>query len=401
MARIIDTPSTREADFSRAGARSFWKHILPERAINYRGRDGKQRVIDFNSSYHDDLKAAFSSKALTQTPFVLADADNAHTMDPERFRGEVSALAKAEELPEKVRRDLEAKHGSVPKGLYAKIEFATKKAARAVMENGKLPVSARIREGFERSDGKEFPRALVHVLGTMDPKIPDLAPWTPAVDLSEYAHDDVLDLSHESYTEARKMPKQKKSKKSDVDLATATVVPDIDEVTADDIAEWDDATLTAFLDQYASDQDDDGDDDADDDNDEDEDDEMGNRSQDIELANARAAEADRRSRAALDRAAKIEWGATRKELLRDGVPPHVLDLAEPVLARANDLVIDLSNSEEDDLDVTSIIRDLVDGYKGTIDLSEIELGHGGQDGQNKGNPDQELADRFAEITADL
>jgi hypothetical protein len=44
-------------------------------------------------------------------------------------------------------------------------------------ENPGLGVSARIVEDYARSDGKFFPAAIQHVLGTLDPRIPGLGGW--------------------------------------------------------------------------------------------------------------------------------------------------------------------------------------------------------------------------------
>lgn len=414
MTRTVLTPRLDD-EFSKAGAKTYWKRVLPLQAINYRGRDGRKRVIDFNERYLADLKHSFAEGALDNkpsAPFVLADKDNAHTMDPERYRGEITALVRETELPEDIRAAVIAREGSLPQGLYARTEFPSKKAAKAVTLNPKLPVSMRIREDVERSDGKQFAAVPIHVLGTMDPKIPGLGEWIPAdAELSEYAADDVLDLSEESYTEATVPKSKSKNRSGDVQLGTgaATVeVPDIESIDPDNaaevFAEMDDATLEAFLAQYASGDPETGEDEGDSDESEDDEDDdepeatlSGNANQDIQLANERAASAERRSREALNRAAMIEWSATRRGLLAEGVPPHVLDLAEPVLARANETVIDLSSFDEDDINVSAVVRELVEGYKGTVDLSGPN-GHGGGD---TSDPDKAVLERFGAETADL
>ena len=50
-------------------------------------------------------------------------------------------------------------------------------------ENPFLGVSARIVEQYSRADGKFFPAAIQHCLGTLDPRIPGLGAWTP-IDMS-------------------------------------------------------------------------------------------------------------------------------------------------------------------------------------------------------------------------
>lgn len=375
--RTIDTPRTTDVDFARDGARAFWKRVLPKTTINYTDKSGKARTIDFDDDYLDDVAAAHAGGALDQTPFVLADEDNRHTMDPERFRGEVTAFAREDELPEDIAAAVAAENGGlVPPGLYSRIAFASKKAARAVLDNPKLGVSMRIREGFERdADGKKFARAPIHVLGTLDPKIPQLGSWVPALDLSNYAPGDVIDLSGTTYGDDM----GSKRKDETTDLATATVVPDIDDVDPDDIADWTDEQLASFIAQYASDDaegdTDDDTDDAEGDTDEQESDMSNTAAADIEFANEQASTARREAREALNRAAEMRWAADRAGLLRDGVPPAALDLAEPVLRRPNDTVVDLSNFDEDDLNVTEVVRGLIDMQKGTIDFSTAQ-GHG-------------------------
>jgi hypothetical protein len=57
-----------------------------------------------------------------------------------------------------------------------------------------LGVSARIVENYSRSDGKFFPAAIQHVLGTLDPRIPQLGSWEQ-VELANNPGTTVYDLS--------------------------------------------------------------------------------------------------------------------------------------------------------------------------------------------------------------
>jgi hypothetical protein len=61
-------------------------------------------------------------------------------------------------------------------GLYA-VARLTDRGDALLAENPQLGVSARIVEGYERSDGQYFPAALQHVLATLDPRIPGLGSW--------------------------------------------------------------------------------------------------------------------------------------------------------------------------------------------------------------------------------
>jgi hypothetical protein len=107
---------------------------------------------------------------------------------------------------------------------------------------------------------------------------------------------------------------------------------------------------------------------------------------DIELANQAVASANARANEALKRVAEAEWREERNTLLGEGVPPHALDLAAPVLNRADDMVIDLSNEDGEDVNASQIVRDLLDSMKGMVDLSTEE----GHSGTGNGDEDAEL-----------
>jgi len=359
--RTILTPANT-SDFSAETKTVFWKQILPLSTINYTDKSGKTRKINFDKEYLTDLATAFDEKVLDQTPFLLADADNRHTMDPERHRAEVVEM-KIEES------------GDNP-GLYAKLKFSSKDAAAAVINNPKLGVSARIREGIQKSDGTTARRGIIHVLGTLDPQVTGMAPWEP-VDLSKRYKDNVLDLSNGTYSKGGKAVAKKTVAIKDRELDSFTE-EEIDGFTEDQLAEFAAAFLSDEVDSEVEDE-----------NDE-EDDEIVDtktkepvslsqgkgKNSDLDLANQAIAVANARATEALRRQGIAEWNATRAELLTEGVPAAVLDLAAPVLSRPDALVIDLSNTEDDDLDVSKIVLALVEEFKGTVDLSN-ESGHDG------------------------
>lgn len=368
-------------DFSTEGGKlAFWKQILPKKSIHYTAKDGSRQSIDFTDEYLADLA---NNQAVDSVPFMLADADNRHTMDPERQRGDIRKM--------EVRDD----------GLYAKIVFPTVKAAKAVLSNPGLGVSARIREGVQRSDGSTLSRGIIHVLGTLDPQVSGMGPWQPT-DLS--TDEEVLDLSTEGYDD---MPKADTEQEIDISKVT---VEDVEKMTEAQLEQFLSAAMPGF---DASDLDDGEDDDENaesDDEDDTEDDgsedtesedqpvsagaELSNENRgDIELANQRAEAAGRRAEDALKRLAAAEWKATRDAYLSAGVPPFALDLAAPVLNRPDAMVIDLSNGDEDDLDVSAVVTGLLDALKGSIDLSN-EQGHSGQrDGQGE-DPDAKLLEQW-------
>jgi hypothetical protein len=151
----------------------FWsKKLLPVGDVEYRGR-----VLHFTPRYLQDLAQAFTAGAYDSVPFQSADGDNKHTNDPERTRGWLTGL------------DVR------PDGLYCTVETTERGHAR-LRENPRLGVSARIVEQYARSDGKFFPQALQHVLGTLDPRIPELGPWQ-AVEASNAAEvDETINLSN-------------------------------------------------------------------------------------------------------------------------------------------------------------------------------------------------------------
>jgi len=372
-----------ETDLAESGGKlAFWKQILPKKSIHYTAKDGTRKVLNFDDKYLSDLA---NNQAVDKLGFILADKENAHTMDPERWRGEVVELQKRDD------------------GLYGKIVFPNAEAAKAVLDNPNLGVSARIRENIPRNDGSVISRGLIHVLGTLDPQVNGMSPWEPA-DLSE-SGDDVLDLSDEEFEELEMAGK----KKSLEDFTEA----DIDAMTEDDI----DAFLAEFAPDFAATMSDDEEDDSEDedddefefeDDDEDEDAEarqlvgagadMSRQvAQDIELANQRAASAEARANEALRRAAQAEWEKEREGYMSSGVPPHLLDLAEPVLCRADDMVIDLSNEPDtDDVNVSAVVRGFLDAARGTVDLSE-EQGHGASFRHGDGDdPDAEYLANWPE-----
>lgn len=413
--KLLILPS-RVTDLAEGSGLEYWKQVLPESAITYYDDKGDARELDFDKPYLTDLTTAFREGALDQTPFQLADADNKHTMDAERYRGEVVDMKTADELPEKVT------HGKT--GLFAKIRFANKRDAKAIMRNPKLGVSARIREGVDRSDGKSWGKAIIHVLGTLDPKITGMSPWEPALDFSGYsARDIVIDLSSGVYKE-RTVAKNK-NRGNTIDLATLTADDitaddfDTDLVELDDIDELEDDARDAFVEKYVAELDLDEltEEDINDfpdvvveeftkqyadllkDEPTDEPKGKGKPAKkaapakkggislsnpgdgDLELAQQQAAQANATARDALKRVAKAEFEKEQTRLLHAGVPAAAIDLAAPIIGRANQTVIDLSNSDEDDVNVSEIVSGLLEMMAGTVDLA-VENGHegGGESG---------------------
>jgi hypothetical protein len=131
------------------------KKVLPIGDIEYQGR-----TLHFTPGYIAGLERAFRDGAYDQVSFQLADSANSHTNDPERHRGTIVDM-KAE-----------------PDGLWITVE-PTERGGRVLQENPYLGVSARIVEQYQRSDGRFYPAAIQHILGTLDPRIPGLGAWQP------------------------------------------------------------------------------------------------------------------------------------------------------------------------------------------------------------------------------
>ncbi len=349
MGDILLTPTDDGAaiELSRT---MFRKKILPLGSIDYKGRK-----INFDKAYLTDLASSFQDGAYDQVAAMLADKDNAHTMDPSRFRGEVKGVEVADD------------------GLYGTFELSAD-AAQMVKDNPKLGVSARIVEGYARSDGKTFPRAMQHVLMTLDPRIPGLGAWTE-VELSGYdSGDEVVDLTQSAY-EGEETVAGKDDKADDL----------IDGLTREEYE-----ALLAELD-LDGDEGNEGDE-----TDEDETDEgegaqtrepagagasLSNQSTAIELANAEIAELKRQN-------ATQKYEADKRDYVRRGVPPALVELARPVLEAPDGFTIDLSNGTdgEQKVDAAHIIRQLLDSSAGYIALAQ-ERGHSLDFSQEKGEGD--------------
>jgi hypothetical protein len=156
------------------GNRMWAKRVLPIGEISYKGR-----TLHFTRDYIEGLVHAFQDQAYDQVAFQLADSGNTHTNDPERFRGEIV--------------DMQARDD----GLWLYLN-PTEAGDRVLRENPNLGVSARIVESYNRSDGKFYPAAVQHMLGTLDPRIPALGAWTP-VEMSNEGGGITIDLSQSTF----------------------------------------------------------------------------------------------------------------------------------------------------------------------------------------------------------
>jgi hypothetical protein len=383
---------------------------LPATQFDYRDdKTGKTRRIDF-AGMIPGLISSFA-KTAERIPFTLADADNRHTMDPERERGTVTRAVRWEDLPAKVQASITSKAGKPMPGLWTKIRFPDEESAAAVLRSEqRLGVSARIREG------KEGPR-LVHVLGTSDPKVTNLGDWTEDADLSVYASGELLDLSNAQFPEDA----VGKKRQATINLATLTDDDVLEgRVTDADLDAMTDEELAQFVEKFShltdsedgdGDQDDDegGDDedtDADDEGDDIEGDDTDTTTEaklsrvaqrQIDLANSRAERAEQQATEVMRRTVKRDWASRRAAFIAKGIPPEAVDLCEPVLARPDALVVDLSNTSfgGEEVEVAEIVETLLSRLEGTIDLGH-EIGHygSGEDDIDGGDIDAQLEAQF-------
>lgn len=356
------------------GRRRFWKQILPVTSIDY---DGQK--IDFDPDFHTDLSDAFKGGAYDQVPLMFAGEKNEHNMDPRNFGGDIVKV--------------EYRGPAKGQGTWALIE-ADKTAARVLKRNPKLGVSARIRQGVEKADGRFFKRAINHVLLTMNPRIGGMSPWQ-AVDLSEDTGVEVVDLTAQEYKEGNPMGKgttTRRGSRRQIDLSA---------LSDEEFNRLLDLAQTAVEDPVESDEDvdDDLEDDEVDDEIEDpaetprrkkskvkvtktterdvEDSGHGDDPEDDEFADTelserviRRDEVSQFGQMRIDLAQR-DWNTKRERYLANGVPAYLLDLAEPVLSQPDKVTLDLSEGE--DHDVTDTITKMLDGVQHIVDLGD-EIG---------------------------
>jgi hypothetical protein len=299
-----------ESEATQVGRRTYRKQILPVGSLEYEGR-----TLNFTREYLEDLANNFNSGAFDQVPFQLADPENRHTNDPERFRGEVKALELADD------------------GLYGIVEL-TDDGAEVVEKNPKLGVSARIIEGIKDGAGN----AIQHVLGTLDPRVTGMGQWE-AVNLS--ASDvGVVDLTAASYSQP--VP------------ATSTTQPRTDDAAARELLQQmlqDDDGDATTVQLSAEDR------------------------QTVELAEQRATAAERRVTELEARIDNEHFERQRRELLEAGVPPAMVDLAEPLLRGASG-TIELSNGTR--VNAGNVVEKMLAECRGMIDLTTVSAGSGAE-----------------------
>lgn len=352
------TPYVRGDAVRDPGGKRLWrKQLLPVGSITYKGKR-----VNFSHGYLTELAEAFNERAYDQVPFQLAPADNTHTDDPERYRGEVQRFE------------------MTPGGLDIVVQ-ATKAGDAILRDNPRLGISARIVEGLQRVDGKSWARAVQHVLGTLNPRITGMGPWQ-AIEASNGASGTTIDLTETEFvgadggpagTEHDEMPGLQLSDEQQERLKKLLDLPadQFERVLAGQAAaDPTDAELDAMLAEIEA-QEGPGDGDGDDDDEGDGDGEepepalagagaaelSATARHQLELANAALAENAAAVAAMRTEIDQDRWkgpGGEREQIIRlSHLPPSVVDLAAPLLIGAG-RVVELSGGET--VDAGAIVR---------------------------------------------
>lgn len=361
MTAAILTPFATDLA-TAVGPRTFRKQLLRTTKINYKGQK-----LDFSQAYMSTLADAFNDGAYDSVKFQLATEDNKHTDDPERMRGTLKAVEVG------------------PDGLDGIIEFASDDAAQLVRDHPDLGVSLRIIPGLEKADGRKYPAAIKHVLGTIDPVVTGMRPWQ-AVDLAEENTDSDVDLTSATFeTKEPIVAEMTDAQKTRLDKLLGLPDEQFDKLLVDapeaaaeptearrglwaklrgkTEAAADEAELTdEELEQLASDAEAHA-------NSETEGVALSAEAQAaIDLAQATAQQAVAGANDLATRLAKSEWAKEKADLVRKGVPPSILDLATPVLELPAG-AIDLSTAPDGTPDPVEALRKVVEACEGTVDLS--------------------------------
>ena len=375
MSFALLTPFTAGPATKAAG--KWRKKLLPVGEINYKGR-----VLKFTPDYLGGLVSAFRERAYDQVPFQLAGDENKHTNDVERTGGQITDMTLG------------------PDGLYIEV-VPTERGKQVLTDNPGLGVSARIVEGYDRSDGKLFPRAIQHVLATLDPRIPGMGGWEAVA-----AANDVqitVDLSGEQFAGKESgMPdldpaQQEKLARLlglDVDKLAAVIgtmpegtAPDpdalgggedpeedpevaaiaaqIDAMSDEELAAWeaslegedlepDPATAGLTAEAVMA----------------------------LELAGAQGDENARQLSIIQGQLDTERWTGERRTLVAGGVPPFIADLAQPLLEGAGH-VVDLANGNS--VDAGQIMRRVLTEYAKVTQALDL----GAELGTLMDEPDQE------------
>jgi hypothetical protein len=351
--------------------RLFRKKVLPIDSINYNGR-----TIDFTREYLEGIVEAFNNGAFDNVPLQFADANNSHTNDPDRYRGDVVGMSLEDD------------------GLYVTVA-ATQKGAEILQENPKLGISARIVNGYDRADGKHFSAAMQHVLATHDPRIPGLGAWDTVESFSNDANGGIIDLTAEKFgvknSDSKDDSVSEKDNSlsaeeltalrallADLDNADADAETDADEAEDENAEELTDEELNALIAELDAESDPESEP-VDPEANADQRElasagaELSNSdSEALELANQTALELSR-VKAELS---EQRWKNERAMFIREyGITPAILDMAAPVL-KSEGQTVELSNGEK--TDSSAVMRQVLTEFGKMVKVLDLgnELGSG-------------------------
>lgn len=342
------------------GNRLWRTQLLPLGQIDYKGRK-----LNFSKSYLAGLVKGFRDRVFNQVPFQLADGDNKHNNDPERYRGSIKDL--------KLTTD----------GLDLILE-ATEAGDQLLRDNPQLGVSARIYEQYERSDGKFWPAALQHVLGTLDPHITGMRPWKEVAALSNVGAR-VLDLTEATYETSEgdgpvplSKDKLKQLLKEMRDGGSEITDEDLDELLDEEEEgeELSDAELEAILAEAAAlENGDQGGGEGDEEFEEEEEPEpagvsAAQKRHALELASLRAShEQNLVELARVTQALDAQTYATeRAALVAAGLPPKAVEMARPLL-EGGVHIVDLANGDQ--IDAGQVMRRTLMELANTIKVLDL------------------------------
>lgn len=187
MSREILTPFSHSAavELSGSGRPRFRKQIMKLETIKYTDPVIGERTIRFDQPYLRQLVDSFDSGAYDQVPFQIADVQNTHNNDPERTRGDLIGV-------ELTADGIDGIFETSPEG------------AKLIENNPRLGVSCRIIENLQHANGDRYPRAIQHVLGTVNPRLRGMRPWQKVELSADDSVDQTTDLS--GYEEEKRMP---------------------------------------------------------------------------------------------------------------------------------------------------------------------------------------------------
>jgi hypothetical protein len=379
MTTIVLTPE-RRGELIELGAGRWKKQLLPLASIKYKGRK-----IEFDRNYLTELVKSFRERACGPVPFQLATDKNEHSNDPERRRGTIA--------------DLEIDDD----GLYAIVEL-DEDGEKLIKQYPDLGVSARIYEDYERAhDGKFWPAALQHVLGTLDPHITGMKPWQAVAlsnedgeveDLSDWEFDDgkeerknvatkstlkgILAKLRESGDEAEltdeeldqllaitdAMSEDKSDESGDNDKKSEPAEAELTDEELDKLV----ADATAEVDETEEEEEEGGDDVTHTDP------KLVAASQQnataIELANAKLEQQAIELAAVQAKLAAKEFEAEQRTFATQfGIPPRITEFARPLLEGEGSHVITLSNGEE--VDAGAVMRKVLTELGQTVKVLDL------------------------------